>query len=669
MKKSIWFIAFVLLTGYLFELSAQFKNKGTLVISNNFSLVVKDKDFINDGTVIMKNDGKLYVRGGDFINNGTFGDNTLTETYRVIFDGANDQEIRGNSEPYIYELVTAQTGNSSVTQSINVSTHTIHVGDAGNLFDYKVKDPSDSDIKGLRLTADEFVLDGNLRLYDDSQILQNTNTITVSGSGKLFRDQMGYGSKYWYNYWCAPVNNGGTWKVADLMDGRDPENPQPVSFVDDGTGEGSDQVNDGNNPAVLNEHWIYKFENNAPDYANWQQIKSQGTTTPGQGYTMKGPGIQNASRPGADDGLQFKGYTFAGAPNGGTYGLDLGAGHMYLIGNPYPSALDADKFIQENDGQFSGTLYFWEHLGGDNHYLYQYYGGYGTYNLSGGAKPRNWKDSTEISEGKIPGRYIPVAQGFIVYNDGNSNGRINLTNDQRVFYKEDADSSLFLSPMQTNIRLTMTGADNLTRELLLAVRSNTSMGYDWGWDGYAFDFGGASDMSFLLDGKDLVIQAVPALDDQLRLPLHVYAPAEGNVEFGVSEMSRFPAGLQMYIEDTRSGHTAPVDLNTTYRTYLPAGDYTDRFYLVFRASTMGTDDLSKAGVDVYYNDGIIYIQNPEGLMLGTARVYDMSGKVVLEKELHSDAHQISIPAVLAKGVYVIRTESGDKALNKKFLAD
>ena len=35
-----------------------------------------------------------------------------------------------------------------------------------------------------------------------------------------------------------------------------------------------------------------------------------------------------------------------------------------LIGNPYPSAIDAHKFIDDNAGVIEGTLYLWQQWAG-----------------------------------------------------------------------------------------------------------------------------------------------------------------------------------------------------------------------------------------------------------------------------------------------------------------
>ena len=41
-------------------------------------------------------------------------------------------------------------------------------------------------------------------------------------------------------------------------------------------------------------------------------------------------------------------YVFVGKPNNGTIQLNISLNQSYLVGNPYPSALDADEFIKDN---------------------------------------------------------------------------------------------------------------------------------------------------------------------------------------------------------------------------------------------------------------------------------------------------------------------------------
>ena len=96
---------------------------------------------------------------------------------------------------------------------------------------------------------------------------------------------------------------------------------------------------------------------------------------------------------------------------------------MNLSGNPYASAIDADKFIDDNvtslGGQAStnGTIYFWEHSPLNNtHNLQGYQGGYAAYTKVGGVPPIAPAGIAGLGgNSKIAQRFIPVGQGFFVY--------------------------------------------------------------------------------------------------------------------------------------------------------------------------------------------------------------------------------------------------------------
>jgi hypothetical protein len=93
---------------------------------------------------------------------------------------------------------------------------------------------------------------------------------------------------------------------------------------------------------------------------------------------MKGSGAATANQ----------NYTFVGKPNNGVITSPIAANNANLSGNPYASAIDANKFINDNLSAITGTLYFWEHFSTNtSHNLLEYQGGYAARNLTGGSIP------------------------------------------------------------------------------------------------------------------------------------------------------------------------------------------------------------------------------------------------------------------------------------------
>ncbi|NQY29240.1 MAG: hypothetical protein HRT69_07195, partial [Flavobacteriaceae bacterium] len=289
-------------------------------------------------------------------------------------------------------------------------------------------------------------LDGQIDLVGESQLIQTKNSdLDVASAGYLERDQQGRGSIFDYNYWSSPVSpinttaNNTDYSVSDVLyDGTDPNNPIPINFVSGNNYNGAPAS--GGTAATLADYWIFKFVNQDYLYGNWYLgwVRSTGTLKVGEGYTQKGTGAGGSQN-----------YVFVGKPNNGVIQHTISAGKTSVLGNPYPSALDADAFITQNTpilqggdlngSAITGTLYFWEHWGGGTHIYANYQGGYATYNLLGGTLAISDPEVSSTGSGSvIPKRYIPVGQGF--YLQGASNGTIEFNNTQRVFKKEGSES-------------------------------------------------------------------------------------------------------------------------------------------------------------------------------------------------------------------------------------
>lgn len=124
-------------------------------------------------------------------------------------------------------------------------------------------------------------------------------------------------------------------------------------------------------PISIARYWLYKFENGS-QYADWVKINENSPLRPSQGFTLKGNGAIGS----------VQNYTFVGKPNNGTIsGNSVLANDLFLVGNPYPSAIDAYQFIIDNSNTIEGTIYIWEHSPNNNtHILNEYTGGYSTIN-------------------------------------------------------------------------------------------------------------------------------------------------------------------------------------------------------------------------------------------------------------------------------------------------
>ena len=257
--------------------------------------------------------------------------------------------------------------NDNYTHSGKFSARTLEVSSNGKL---------NINNNLLVVTGDINLASANdeIRLIGNSQLIQtHTETSKVIGLGKIYKDQNSeQPSTFRYNYMSSPVG-GSSFTVADVMkDGTQvtsaTSTPLDINFVGGYNGSSGTPIN-------IADYWIYTYASANGSSSNWSQKRSSGSIPVTDGFTFKGPGNpQN--------------YTFVGTPNDGSLNTAIGANETYLVGNPYPSALSAKKFIEDNLNSIDGTLYFWEHAGevnpSDGHSPYGYIGGYATRNIAMG---------------------------------------------------------------------------------------------------------------------------------------------------------------------------------------------------------------------------------------------------------------------------------------------
>lgn len=590
--------------------------------------------------------------------------------------------------PYSYSIIdgTTRVGWNIVQTNHNITTTTNKVVLGMDVQSNQIT--ADNDIK---IEVSHYLnLDGKIDLVGKSQLVQSSGSdLDPTSSGSIERDQQGQTNLYNYNYWSSPVstpssvaNNLG-YTINDVFkDATDPDNIKNINWTGDEDGAPT-------NPITLSDAWIYKFQNVGNAYANWGYIGSNGTLLPGEGFTMKGCGSSETSQ----------NYTFTGKPNNGSVTLPIGAGFLNLCGNPYPSALDSQQFINNNLDAIDGTLYFWEHYSTNNTHVYaDYQGGYAALTNVGGTPPVAAPGISGLgSSSRIPKRFIPVGQGFFVVGNG-TGGTIKFNNNQRLFVKETSTSSnvMFRNANQTNstsspadnngaenqddsylvtgfskIRLGFNSSTNYHRQLLLGFMNEyATSAIDPGYDAVMFDQL-PDDMYFLNGDVRLIIQGEGFFNEANIYPLGVKAGIDGNVQFVVDELINFEANQDVYIYDDedQSYH----DIKTgPYEVALAEGTYETRFSLRFVNSTLGIENQQPNGPAISFtnSNNMINIQNNEHRFTVTSvSLFNVLGQSLetWETENNSDA-LLQIPVKnYASGTYIVKINTSTGSFSKKIV--
>ncbi|UPT71451.1 MAG: choice-of-anchor D domain-containing protein [Flavobacterium sp. JAD_PAG50586_2] len=532
-------------------------------------------------------------------------------------------------------------------------------------------------------------LDGKIDLTGKSQFVQTANSeLDVTSAGSLERDQQGQSNKFNYNYWSSPVssinsttiNHGFT--VGGIMrDATDVDNIQNLQWTPGVNGSPT-------TPLTLSSYWIFKFQNSTNSYANWSSVGPTGTLLAGQGFTLKGGGAATSNQ----------NYTFVGKPNNGTITSTVGPNNLNLCGNPYPSAIDANQFIDDNAATMKGTLYIWEHYNTNtSHNTVAYQGGYATYTKTGGTAPVAPAGVSGLgSSSKTPKRFIPVGQGFFVTGSA-TGGTITFNNGQRLFIKEDNATNSYsmfknntlvtnnVNPAMNNkeddfieedfmkLRLGFNSSDNLHRQTLLGfMNENATSGYDNGYDGVSIETL-TNDMYFINGTDKLNINGDGFFNVNNIYPLGVKNNTAGNVTFVVDAKENFDDNQEIYIYDSETSTYNSIK-DQSYEVNLPAGTYETRFSLRFTNGTLGTNDPvdQNHGIAVTHSqsDNMINIKNLlQEVTVKSVALYNLLGQKITEWKV-ADQDQANMQlhvSDVSTGTYIVKviTDGGD--VTKKIL--
>ncbi|MDO9595264.1 MAG: LamG-like jellyroll fold domain-containing protein [Lutibacter sp.] len=559
-------------------------------------------------------------------------------------------------------------------------------------------------------------LDGEINLAGESQLVQGEGSILDEKSGGyLDKDQQGTASSYNYNYWSSSVGPitpvGAATGIAspnlsfsvkgNMLDGTTPINFQTAHSAAD--------LAVTPTPIIISSYWLYKFYGPDDAYSAWIKIGATTLLGPGEGYTMKGTSKLAAI-------TTNQNYKFRGKPYNGTItlALDKTSGDVdRLIGNPYPSAIDANEFILDNikstdtiNGEagrnavnvFNGALYFWHHFSGASHYLAEYVGGYATYTLMGGVEAystdsRINNSTPEVGGGKIPERYIPVNQGFFVITalpsgiSGTTTtvegGEIIFKNSQRVFVKEgdagEFDGSLFFKGSkktnakqiretreeQPKIRLQFTSPKGYVRQLLVGLADNATNHFDIGYDAPLADVN-KDDMFWTFDNAKFVIQAVRNFNTDQELPLGVKIAKAGLVTIKIDKLENMDDDISLHIKDNLTGETHNIS-KKEFKIDLGAGSHLDRFVLIFKMQKLVAEDVPAEvsiineqiiieGIHVFMNNSIGELQiknnSPEEIL--SVELFNSLGQRINNWNKNLNRRIISLPINAATGVYIVQ---------------
>jgi hypothetical protein len=345
---------------------------------------------------------------------------------------------------------------------------------------------------------------------------------------------------------------------------------------------------------------------------------------------------------------------FSGVPNNGTISLSLTSGTYNAIGNPYPSAIDADTFIINNS--LTDALYFWRKTNNATTTSYA------TYTLAGGVS-----NSGGDPLGLVPNGFISVGQGFIakVPSGGNS---LSFTNSMRAGNNSNQflRSSLF---ERSRYWLNLTNQTGFFGQIMVAYMTGATNGYDPAIDGLYINDSQTA-LTSLVDNQEYVIQgrALPFLStDVVALGFKselagTYAISLNNFDGLIFETNNqaiyLKDNLTNTIQDLRAG---------SYTFDTEAGVFNSRFEVSYESLlAIENPSLSSNTLAVYKQNQEIVV-NAGKTNLSKVEVYDILGRLLVEKH-NINGSEVRLNAASTNQVILVKvTSAANEVVTKRII--
>jgi len=443
---------------------------------------------------------------------------------------------------------------------------------------------------------------GSLILENAAGLYQSDNDIINTGIINLKRDSSPI-VKLDYTYWSSPVANQ---KLLDVS----PNTPSDKYFSYD---------------------YMVK---------NWKHESPSNHMIAGKGYIIQGPKTFSSTTSSKYEA------TFKGIPNNGRVEVSIGGSDSFsLIGNPYPSTLNADIFLKSNAAQIKGTLYFWTHNTPITKGQYAS-DDYAVYNLLGGVGTRGALASG-VNE-TIPDEKIASGQAFFV--SGKTSGTVEFNNMMRMAEK----NTTFFKPAKVQnddaqikvekhrIWLNLKNSEGIFKQILLGYIEGASNSYDTDFDAESFNGNQFVDFYSIAENKELVIQgrALPFVESD-SVVLGYSSTISGEFNLSIDHLDGLFSNLDVFIEDKNLKSTHNLK-DGPYLFQTQKGTYNDRFALKFTNVQLGTDDFEKDKKEllVSVRDKNISVFSTKEF-ISEVDIFDVSGKRLFVKE-KIDARELQI---------------------------
>jgi hypothetical protein len=348
--------------------------------------------------------------------------------------------------------------------------------------------------------------------------------------------------------------------------------------------------------------------------------------------------------------------TFTGTElHNGTVNLSVGSGTYNAVGNPYPSTIDADTFMDDNG--ITAPLYFWRKTNNPDQ-TNNPTSSYATYTKAGGAGTDPNPDDPLALE---PNGVIQVGQGFIAQA---ATSQLSFNNLQRI---ADNGGQFFRTTTVERHRIWLDLINSTTNinQMMVAYMEGATSGIDASIDGRFFKDTETA-LNSVIAGEEFAIQgrALPFVATDV-VPLVFKTQIPGTYSIRLNHVDGlFLDGQSIYIRDNLTSTIHNIR-ESIYTFATEAGTFNNRFEIVYdNQLAVSQPSFTESGVVVYKQEQNIVV-NTGTTKMSKVEVYDIRGRLLVEKT-GINAAEVKLNAGTANQVLILKiTSEKNETVTKK----
>ncbi|MFC5194067.1 GEVED domain-containing protein [Bizionia hallyeonensis] len=604
---------------------------------------------------------------------GTAWSSTPTSSKIAIINGDYDTSTNVNGETSFEACQLFVAAGSLLTVSegdyVEVINSAVVNGDGTNLDGILVEDKGSFVQRGEGVNAGTYTLNTNAR----TQVNKKTAPLN---------------NYYEYTYWSSPVAN------ETIENGLNDAHPTRRYWYNGKNYLDAMAETNNNNGTVAGQDDV---DDNGDD---WQPTSNTDIMIPGKGYAaMHSPsGIIGI-------GINYE-YTFNGALNTGDFTVpiyrndsEMADNNWNFIGNPYPSAIDADLFLSANALIDQNVTEYPQPTGVTNGAIFLWSQNSAPSNTNNGNEALNFAQSdyavingtgqTAGGDGVMPSRFIPSGQGFfitlsnaatvstvsgdiktadVIFQNsmrvtGNNNQFFRNTNEnqnEKLWLNFTSDMGVFNQILIGYVE----GATNGNDDMYFDAPKNLSS------DSYVYFY---SLIEEELEADKVAIQgkAPESLNMDEIIPLGFSTTVNQATIYTIS-IAQFEGDFlsinTIYLKDQLLNVIHNLS-NTNYNFTSTVGEFNDRFEIVFRDSTLSVDDYVISNINLsiieLMDNNVKFSIGSNHATIKSVEIIDMLGRTLYKFKGSTNTETYNL-SNLSSATYIAKvTLSNNQVLVKK----